>query len=168
MSAPREEIAVALLAKLQALVDAEPPLLTTASRVFRSWDDVGGGECPAAFLIADGETRTKRRGLPDLIAIKSLVVIYCKNDQGRDGVPATQLNAALSAVEDALQRQPSEGQAPLGLFPQNPDFTFGTTLGGLCYSCGIAETVEIYEGFQGADAVCVIPILSLTTDRKGV
>lgn len=167
MSAPREDLFVALFAILETLVgetDASP--LRFASRALLSWDDCPPGQCPAAFLVAAGEDRITRRGFPAMINVKAHIIVYAKNDQGRDQVPATQLNALISAIEDALQRQPSEGPAPAALFPQNPDMTFGTTLGGLCYTCQIGSAVDIFEGFQGPDAVAAIPVEMLTTDRK--
>lgn len=171
MATPREALFVALLAKLTTLIDADDPdagILKTASRVLLSWDDCPPGDCPAAFLVADGERRTTARGMPSLVRIDARILVYCKNDHGRETVPATQLNAVLSGIEDALQRQPAEGPAPVPLFPQNPDMTFGTTLGGLCYSCSIGETVDIVEGFQGADAVAAIPVVMWTTDKAAL
>lgn len=167
MSTPREALFVALFDKLSALVgaDGDGSVFRSASRVLLSWDDCPSSMCPAAFLLADGEVHLARRGLPPMVVVKALVIIYAKNDQGRDGVPSTQLNACISAIEDALQRTPLDGPAPTAIFPQNPDLTFGTTLGGLCYSCSIAQTVDLFDGFQGANAVATIPIELLTTDR---
>ncbi len=166
MAAPREDLFVQLLAKLTALVGTgDDAVLRYASRALLSWDDCPPAMCPAAFLVAAGESHTKRRGLPSLVLIHGQIIVYAKNDQGRDQVPATQLNNLISAVEDTLKRTPQEGPAPSALFPQNPDLTFGTTLGGLCYTCQIGPSIDIFEGFQGADAVAIIPVEMWTTER---
>lgn len=169
MSAPREELFVALFAKIEGLVApvgadlsvAAP--LRIASRSLRSWDDTPAGECPAAFLIADSESRTTTRGFPSLIRIDAEIVVYAKNMDGRDTVPSTQLNALISALEDALRRTTAEGPAPTAMFPMIQ--AWGTTLGGLCYTCAIGDRIEIFEGFQGADSCALIPVYMLTTDR---
>lgn len=173
MSAPREALFAALFAKLEGLV--APPAndtsldnlstatpLRTASRTLRSWDDCPPADCPAAFLTAAGEQRVTRRGLPSFIRIRTQVIVYVKNDGGRDNVPSTALNAMISAMEDKLKREPTEGPGALALFPDIQ--SWGTTLGGLCYTCSIGDSLEIFEGFQGADSIAVIPIDMLTTD----
>jgi hypothetical protein len=169
MSAPREACFEALFAIIEGLVAAtgdEPSTarpLRVASRALRSWDDVGPGECPAAFLVAAGEQRQNRPGFPSLITLTATLVIYVKNVDGRENVPSTAVNAIISAIEDALQRQPTDGPVPAALFPVVQGW--GTTLGGLCYTCSIDQSLEIFEGFIGVDTAAQIPIVMLTSDR---
>lgn len=162
MSVPREEIAVALFAILEGMVT--DGTLKTASRSLRSWDDVAPGECPAAFLVKEDESRVVRRGFPAMVNARAGVFVYVKNMDGRDTVPATAINAVLSALENALRRQPADGPAPTALFPDNPDLTFGSTLGGLCYFVAMGD-VTVDEGFIGVDSVAYVPIDCFTTER---
>jgi hypothetical protein len=131
MSAPREALFAALFAVIETLVAptgedlTEATPLRVASRSLRSWDDVGPGECPIAFLVAAGEQRQTKPGFPSTVQVEASLIIYAKNEDGRNTVPSTAVNAIISAV--------------------------GTTLGGLCYTCTIGQRIEIFEGFIGVD-----------------
>lgn len=159
MAANREACFVALTTRLEAIEDFE-----LVSRTVRSWDDVGPGECPAGFLVKASESVDARGGMaPPIWTLEADFVIYCKNREGRATVPSTQLNALLTAVESALQRQPTEPPNPDAIFANNPDMMWGTTLGGLCYTCAISGTIEVFEGVIGGGAVAIVPIQIITS-----
>lgn len=163
MPANREPCFAALFARIEALTEGDAPTLKFASRALRSWDDTPPSECPAAYLTKGPESVDDRRGLPPIWSLEADLIIYAKNDEGRNTVPSIQINALLDAIEEMLQRTPTEGPADGAIFPNNPDMMWGTTLGGLCYTCTINGTVEVYEGVVGGGAVAIVPILIVTS-----
>lgn len=166
MPANREPCFAALFALLEELgVEADPTngVFKLISRTIKTWDDVQSAQAPACFLAKGNETTEQRRGMPQLWRLEADIVIYCKVDEGRDTIPSIQLNEIISLVEGKLERKPTEVAAAGALFADNPDMTFGTTLGGLCYTCAINGTVEVFEGLTGGGSVAIIPVEIITT-----
>lgn len=163
MPANREPCFAALFARIEGLTQGDEPTLRFASRVLRTWDDVPPSECPAAFLQKGAETVDDRPGLPPIWSLEADLIVYAKNDEGRNTVPSIQINALITAVEQMLQRTPTEGPVAAAIFPNNPDGMWGTTLGGLCYTCTINGTIEVFEGIVGGGSVTIIPIIIVTS-----
>lgn len=166
MPVQRETIFAALFARIETIVDPDlrdGKLLRYATRVFEGWDETAPSQCPAAQLRKGPETRTQRLGAPPIVSLGASIAIYCKNDELRQTPASVQLNELIDAIEAMLERQPLDGPAPAAIFPNNPSYFYGTTLGGLCFSCQIAGTIEVWEGVIDQDSVAIIPLEILTT-----
>jgi hypothetical protein len=167
MAINREAIFAKLFARLETIVDptlAGGKLLRFATRVYQGWDEVAPSQCPAALLLKGDETRPRRiQGLPPIVSLMASIVLYAKNDEERQVPASTQLNELITAIEALLERQPGELPSTGAVFPNNPDGSYGTTLGGLCFSCQIAGTVQTFEGVLDQDSAVIIPIEILTT-----
>ncbi len=169
MAARREELLVALFARLRAITKANgSPYFATASRVFENFDNVPYGDRPALFVIKGDETATIAKvGLPALWAIKADAILYLQDDATTHQLPSaspdTMINDAITRIELALQMQPDEVAAVHAPFVARPVGTFATTLGGLCLTCQIVGTVQVSDGSATGTAIVQIPIEMLTT-----
>jgi hypothetical protein len=150
----REACFAALFQRLQAV-----PGFKFTSRVFQSWDDTMPPQCPAMFMVKDFErTVAAAQGMPPLFVLTARVVMYARNDEGRLVPPSTQLNDLLDGIDAAIKRTPEEGPVAGANFLNNPPGTWGTSLGGLCYTCQRQGEVMIFEGIIGSDAQAVVKI----------
>lgn len=171
MAIQREVIFAALFSRLESrLVDpdlADGKLFRYATRVFEGWDEMAPSQCPALQLRRGAESRPSalgRPGTPPIVSMGATIVIYAKQDEERQTPASVQLNALIDAVEACLERQPTDGPVDGAVFPQNPSYNYGTTLGGLCFSCQIVGTIETFEPITAdGDAVVLIPVEILTT-----
>jgi hypothetical protein len=95
------------------------------------------------------------------------MMIYLSNGETTHEEPSVPpdiaLNTAITLVEAALEAQPGEQRSPFATFPGKQPGYFTTTLGGLCYSCQIVGTVQVFDGTIAGTAVAIIPIEILTT-----
>ena len=158
MAAQREPIFAALFGRLTSVTE-----FAFTSRVFQDWDTTQPPNCPAMFLAKGTEESIVKVGMPPLWTLHAVAVMYCKNDEGPDVAPSIQLNELLTAWEGALERQPTEPPVSNPMFLNNPTGSWGTSLGGLCYSCQITGVIQIYEGTIAGTAQAVVPIDILTT-----
>ena len=163
MAAQRELIFAALFDRLSAI-----SFFRYSSRVFQSWDDTPPSVQPAFFLLKGAEEgNIKLQGAPSGWKLKATVCVYISNDETTHNepsvAPSTTLNNAITLIEAALQMQSGELPNLAGTFPSRPPGSFTTTLGGLCYSCQIVGTVEVFDGAIAGTAVALIPIEILTT-----
>lgn len=150
----REACFVALFDRLSVLEDFK-----FTSRVFQSWDDTPPPQCPAMFMVKDREREIPAaQGMPPLVTLTARLVLYVRNDEGRLVPPSTQINNLLDAIDGALKRKPEEGPVANANFLNNPPSTWGTSLGGLCYTCKRQGEVMTFEGIIGSDAQVVLNI----------
>lgn len=166
MAVNREAIFAALFARLAGLADpalAGGLLFRYATRIYEGWDETAPSQKPALQLRKGPETPTPRRGLPSLWTLSAGVIVYATADDAREVPASTQLNQLLTAIEGALERKPTDGPIAGAIFPNNPDLVFGTTLGGLCYSCQIVPSVEVFEAGIDQDLLAIVPLEILTT-----
>ena len=142
MSGGREEIALALFAKLSAV-----PGFVTVSRKMKHWSDTPASEQPSLFVRQTGQVYEQNLGLPPRLILNFEVAVYAQSSDPGD-IPTSIQNALLDDVAAALA----------------PD-DFGTkalTLGGLCKHCWIDGNIETDEGLLGQQTVALIPIKVLT------
>jgi hypothetical protein len=160
MAAQREPIFSALFALLTGVAG-----FAFTSRVFQDWDSVEPAECPAMFLAKGPEEAiVSKVGLPPMWKLRANGVMYCRNDEGRLVAPSIQINELLTLWEAALERKPTEPPITgVPQFPNTPQGYWGTSLGGLCYSCQITGQIQIFEGYISGTAMAVVPIEILTT-----
>lgn len=159
MAAQREPCFAALFALLTGVTE-----FNFTSRVFQDWSQKGPAECPAMFLLKGDEESTVKVGFPPMWKLEARGVLYVRNDGGRLEPPSIQLNVLLTAWEAALERKPIE--PPLTgkqMFPNTPMGSWGTSLGGLCYSCQFSGKIQTFEGVISGAAMAVVPIEILTT-----
>ncbi len=150
----REKVFVALFDRLAAVEGFK-----FTSRVAESWDDVPPSQSPAMFMVKDFErTLPYAQGMPPLFVLTARLVMYARNDQGRLVPPSTQINNLLDGVDAAIKRTPEEGPLAGANFLNNPPGTWGTSLGGLCYTCQRQGEIMIFEGVIGSDAQAVVKI----------
>jgi hypothetical protein len=137
--ATREQIFEALLAAL-----ATTAAFKLVSRRDRAPDSVGPGQSPALFLIESGEKYD--RPSPSLPPKRTLYVdAIFYNDVGAapNAIPLTVVNAALDALDAALQPT-----SPTGFF----------TLGGFAYAVFVDGEVKKSTGAMTGKAGAVVPI----------
>lgn len=165
MAVAREAIFEALFNRVALLADpnlAGALLFRYSTRIYEAWDELAPSQKPAVQLRRGPESRTNPPGLPPLVNLGAALVIFAQQDESRDVPASIQLNELLTAVEGALERKTTDVPLPGAIFPNNPSFSFGTTLGGLCYGCQIAGVIETFEapddGLMG-----IIPVEILTT-----
>lgn len=157
MALDREAIFVAAFARLRTAAD-----FVFTSRVFQSWDDTPPAECPAMFFTKGPEDRVIQQGMPPLIRMTGLLMVYVRNDADPEMPASTLLNELLTSIDEKLEYAPTEGQVDGAPFVANPYAGWGTTLGGLVSYCRIADTVDVFEGVIGGGAAAIIPIEMLS------
>ena len=136
MSATREQIYLALFAKLQALSG-----VMTTSRRQKPVMQIQDTECPAAYQTQRFEDFTiDARGMPPkrIFHVDWVIVVYAGDETAS---PASALNPILDAVEAVL--------------PPGPQYQ---TLGGLVSEARINGRILTAEGSLGAKELAVIPI----------
>lgn len=157
MALNREEVFVAAYERLRSAAN-----FVFTSRVFQSWDDTPPAECPSMFFTKGPEDRVIQQGMPPLIRMTGLLVVYVRNDADPAMASSTLLNQLLTSIDEKLEYSPTEGQVMGAPFVANPYAGFGTTLGGLVSYCRIADTVDVFEGVIGGGAAAIIPIEMLS------
>lgn len=136
--APRESIYAALFALVSSV-----PGIVTASRRWRSWDDVAAADSPALFQVQAGEAVVQAPNAPAKHELRVSLYLYARVDQANDAVPTMVLNPIIDGIEAALQ----------------PDAIHARqTLGGLVNHCRIDGEIQTDEGVLGAVAAAIIPI----------
>lgn len=145
MNYPRETIITALFAQLQlAQLDGDYAFVT-ASRKFRSWDDVAATEQPAMFLVEGNEFATEQNSYGETKwRLRMILWVYCTHSPEADA-PGTLLNNLLDSVEQSIKPDPGQKQ----------------TLGGLVGNCYIEGDVLKSVGSLPDDtqSIAVVPIL---------
>lgn len=139
----------ALYSALFALLEQVPGVVTRSRRL-RHWSDVGPSEQPALFLAQGRQNATPgdpARGVPTKWLLHADVYLYVRT--GSHGVPGSQLNPLLDAIEAAL--------ATAGPLQRTQ------TLGGLAEHCWIEGDIDTDEGTLGDQAVAIVPIRILAT-----
>lgn len=155
ISANREEISDALLARLQSATFSTPLGVNSATtwannnptaRRFKLFSDVGINDQPALFLVAhDEETTQKGPGIPSRRSLMYSAICYCRAEQGDVG--DTFINVMLTAIEQVLAPQPGFDIA-----------TNIQTLGGLVYKCWIKGKIFRDPGDIDNQAMLIVPI----------
>jgi hypothetical protein len=168
MAAQRERIFAALYDRLRAIQSGGGAYFKYTSRILESWDDTPPAVQPAFFLVkGNEEANIKLQGAPSGWRLTANLVVYLQNDETTHEdpsvAPSIELNNAITLVEAALQAQAGEQRSPFATFPGKQPGYFTTTLGGLCYSCQIVGTVQVFDGTIAGTAVAIIPIEILTT-----
>lgn len=154
MACDREAIMAALFERI-----ASSHAWATSSRRLRIWQDVPASEQPAVFVTAGSQsTQYSDRGNPPISLLRATVYVYSRHDDPTQ-TPETQMNDLISAVEAALEKQPTEQAGPLGA----PGGGWSTTLGGLVVYARVDGDVETDEGALGDQAVAIIPVVMLAT-----
>ena len=123
--------------------------ITTASRRWKPWSDVGPEMQPALYQMQVRETAiVQNRGIPTKYKLDVDLYIYA-TQQDENEPFSTTLNAILDAIDAKL-------------VPDDP-VNNECTLGGLVQRCRITGAVEIFEGVNdGRQIVAVLPIEILT------
>lgn len=89
----------------------------TISRRFKYPDQVSGVQMPALYIVQDHESHDRREAIPDKRVFSGRLIIYTRVEQASDSeddVPADEMNAALDAVEAALEPAPWPNVQTLG------------------------------------------------------
>ncbi|HVJ09267.1 MAG TPA: hypothetical protein VM554_12875 [Acidisarcina sp.] len=148
-SVDREALWAALFAWFQSKLPAG--MFVSIGRKHKPPPDLGIAEQPALFLIQTKEQHLpKPRGVPTRLMLEGYIILYCQapvvdEDVGQETtLAATQLNAMLKAIDDALQ-------------PDNlVDGVF--TLGGRFSHCWIEGETSLDPGIFGAQAAAILPL----------
>jgi hypothetical protein len=148
MSINREAIEEALAARLRAT-----GAFITVSRKMAHFEEVPAPMQPAAYLVKATEVPADGRSTPTVWTLHLFLFIYCRVEAAPAGVPGSQINAILAAVEDALARQP--GEAVMG--PGGAELVH-TTLGGLVSRCRIGGAIDLDEGLADNQTIIRIPV----------
>lgn len=135
----RENIAVAILAKLQGVAG-----FNTVSRRWRPVKDVAPVDQPAAFLTSAGESVTCAPGMPATSEIDYDITLYAHVKGDPAIPPSTILNPLTDAIIAAFK-------------PDNPILN-KVTLGGLVEHCWVEGNIETDEGLFGDQGVVIIPL----------
>ena len=138
----REAIFSAAFNLIAATVGAK-----TAERRFKTWSEVPAADQPALFFIQKTQHAQYQRGKPTKWTFTADAVLYVNSGGAPDAIPATQINAAVDALESALDQSP-------GLDSQ--------TLGNLVSHCAINGDIITDEGVLGDQGVAIIPIEIVT------
>lgn len=139
----RTEIWLALANTLKAKASGTFP---TISRRFKYWDQLSAVQTPALYIVQDQETHERMTAVPDKRTLSGRLIIYTKVEQAsdtEDSVPADVMNAALDAVEAALDPAP---------WPNVQ------TLGGKVAHCWIEGDVIMEDGAVDGIGLAVVPI----------
>lgn len=120
------------------------PLLRTASRRLKTWDQVGQEDQPALFFAETGEDWQQLKGLPVKRTMSVEVYLYVFTGADSSLAPSQVLNPILDALEAAI----------------GPDACGYQTLGGLVSHAWIDGKVSIAEGAQGQgmQAIAMLPV----------
>jgi len=156
MALDREPIYAALFARLQANV----PGFVTMSRRLKTWDDISRDEQPALYLATGDQTPVNRLGVPPTWMLEAFVYMYFRLDEPTEMIPSAQLNAALTAIENALEAQQADFDPSL---KDNPFFgqrRHQTTLGGLVQYAWMLPALVV-EGIAQGQAAVRVPIQML-------
>lgn len=120
------------------------PELNTRSRRLRHWSEVPSGDQPALFMIQTGESSTNERGKPSKWFLGVELYLYVSVED-ENVAPSTIMNPILAKIRDRFTPSPGMPSQDLG-FPNQVSH------------CWISESIEIYDGFLGNQAVALIPM----------
>lgn len=141
MTPTRETIYAALAAKLAGLAGVK-----TFSRKLRHWTDVAQSDCPAVFMVEEGESVSQPPGQPKRYDLHVTLYVYVKPGAGKNVVPAAFLNPILDAIDAALVGSPVDNRL---------------TLGGGVYQVRLDGDIEKDGGVLGDTSVAIVPIAIL-------
>lgn len=154
MACDREAIMAALFERIAA---AHP--WATASRKLVVWQDLANVQQPAVYVTAGSQNASYRMpGLPPVWTLRATVLVYTRHDDPGE-VPESGMNAAITAVETALEKLATEAAHPLDA----PGTGWNTTLGGRVVYARVDGDIETDEGALGEQAVAIIPVVMLAT-----
>lgn len=147
----REPIYAAVLAFFAALTIGGAPAFKTATRKWKTWEDLPKEDQPALLLRQVTETARYRKGLPTIWQCDIALMLYVSTNAQMDEavVPSELLNPLLDAIEAAIAIDDPANNA--------------ATLGGLVSHVAIQGDIAIFEGTLGDEAVAVVPIQFLTS-----
>ncbi len=149
MSITREPIYAALFAYFSGLNDGVT--FKTATRKLVTWENIASEDQPAILMLQRRELCQKLPGTPPKWHLSVDLYLYVHTnavlDPSQENAPSQLINPLLDAIETSLAIDDKQGNR--------------CTLGGLVYHCYIDGTIEIFEGNQGDEAVCIIPITAL-------
>ena len=138
--ASREQALTALLA-----VVASTAAFKLTSRRDRAPESIGPAESPALFLVETGEEyRRPAINLPPIRTLRVDAIFYNDVGSSLNAVPLTLINAALDALDVALQPD----NRMTGLF----------TLGGLVNSVTIDGEIQKATGAKTGKAAAIVPL----------
>lgn len=150
----REALFVALFTRLQTITS---PTVRLFSRALVDFDAACAADQPALYLVKGPEQIVQpNRSMPPAWKLHAEIQLFCRNDADPNAAPSTQLNELLTAVEGALQRQPSEGFVNGQPYAQSNEWW--TTLNGICSHVWITDGVIVGEGGAAGQAVAIVPI----------
>jgi hypothetical protein len=138
--ATREQVMAALFVLLSA-----SSTFKTSGRRLRDPESVNGGDRPALFVIEANENYDRQASnVPAKHYMHVWAIIYTDVGDDDTAIPATQINAALDALDTAMK----------------PDNTISRqlTLGGLVQSCIIDGEVMRASGDVNGKGVTAVPI----------
>jgi hypothetical protein len=148
MQSPRETVYAALFAKFSALTAGGNPIIKTATRRLREYQQMVPEQSPALFQLQRKEHATKTTGLPTAwrLHLELYIWIAVGGTIDSTAVPSQVINPITDAIEKALD--------PNGLntFYQGLD-----TLG--VEEARILGDIEIFEDVKGdGSAELIVPI----------
>ncbi len=144
--ATREPIYAALWALVSGDARAQASFVTM-SRYTRHFDEVGGQEMPALFLMEKAENwQMVGRGVPPKRTLECQFLVYT-NTGDPLALRSPVINTLMDILDDVIAKPPN---------PANVQ-----TLGGLVNHVYIEGRVEIAEAFLQAKSIFVVPITML-------
>lgn len=144
--AKREDIQVALLARLVSSLGSN---IKSSTRYYVDFAKLPPERQPALAVIAVAATGKRQPGLPATWMQQAMVVLYVRTTNEDVATPETLLFSLIELVETSLQRQPAE----VGSMTDD----FGTTLGGLVWSCHITD-LHIHHGLGEGQAAASLTV----------
>lgn len=137
----REEIYSALFGLLKSSAG-----FALASRTLISWDDIAREQCPALFMVQDGEAIDQKGvGLPAILNISVQALLYVNNGGDHRDLNVPQINALVDAVCDAIEPVQGAKYQTLGL----PD---------VVKHCWVEGEIVYDVGYLGDTGVAIVPI----------
>jgi hypothetical protein len=141
----REDIQAALLTRLTASLGSN---IKSSTRYYVDFGKIPPEKMPALSVICLSSSAQRDAGLPAKWTQHAMVILYVRTTNENTATPETTLFSLIEQVETALQRQPAE----LGSMSDD----FGTTLGGLVWSCHLTEARIIHGLGEGLAAASLI------------
>jgi hypothetical protein len=142
----REDVQAALLARLVSALGSN---IKSSTRYFVNFNEIPPEKQPALAVVCNGAMAHRDAGLPAKWTQQARVVLYARTTNEQTATPETLFFSLIEIVETALQRQPAE----LGSMTDD----FGTTLGGLVWSCHITD-LHIHHGLGEGQSAASLTI----------
>ncbi len=117
--------------------------VVTKGRLLKPFTTLKPEQCPALFMVQQGETAVHMPGLPIKWTLNVEFVLYLDAINDLSSLPATQANVIMDAIEASLH-------------PRNPANVH--TLGRLVEHCSIKGQILTDEGLMGPKAIWVVPV----------